>query len=109
MQAQVSCTNRLQVARSFCDRFYCDESGQDLIEYALLAAMVGLTSVSGTKNMAAGVANGFTHISTAVANAIPGSQGGGNGSGNNGNKNNGGGRRGRHGGFGGGQGGRHGG
>ncbi|HEY4382098.1 MAG TPA: Flp family type IVb pilin [Acidobacteriaceae bacterium] len=71
MQHQVPCFTQLEAARSLCDRFYRDESGQDLIEYALLAAMVGLGSVSATSNLASAVANDFNHVSTAVANTVP--------------------------------------
>ena len=79
MQTQVPCTNQPEVPPSFWDRFYSDDSGQDLIEYALLAAMVGLGSVSATKSMATAVANEFTSVSTVVTNATPASQGAGNG------------------------------
>src|SRR5450631_2760810 len=91
MHDQLPSTNWLNTAAFFYDRFYSDESGQDLIEYALLAALVGLASVSGTQNMAAAVANEFTHIQTALTNVIPAAPGGGGGGGNNG----GGGRGGR--------------
>src|SRR5450631_44650 len=101
MHDQLPSTNWLNTAAFFYDRFYSDESGQDLIEYALLAAMVGLGSVSGTQNMASAVANEFTHIQTAVTNAIPAAPGGGGGNNGGGGGNNGGGGGGRGGGGGG--------
>ena len=108
MNQQVRRSHTLQSAKLLCDRFYRDESGQDLIEYALLAALVASSAVAGTQNLASSIANQFTNISTALANAIP-SQGGGNGGntngGNNGGNGGGGGRRGRRGGGGGGFGG----
>ena len=55
-------------------RLWKDESGQDLVEYALVAALVGLASVTGIHGIAAVitrsinlVVNGFT---TVVASAI---------------------------------------
>ena len=106
MNEQVRYTNTLRSAKLSCDRFYRDESGQDLIEYALLAALVASGSVASTQNLANSVANQFTNISTALANAIP-SQAGGNGSSTGGNGG-GGGRRGGGGGGGGFGGGRRG-
>jgi pilus assembly protein Flp/PilA len=50
-------------------RFVEDESGQDVIEYALVAAMVALGSVSGTANMADTIANSFTGISNTLNSA----------------------------------------
>ena len=49
----------------------CDESGQDLIEYALLAAVLALGAIAGTNNLAAGVANNLNSIANAVTNSIP--------------------------------------
>jgi pilus assembly protein Flp/PilA len=46
-----------------------EESGQDLIEYALVAALVGLGSVASMQTLAANIANTFTGIGTALANA----------------------------------------
>jgi pilus assembly protein Flp/PilA len=46
-----------------------EESGQDLIEYALVAALVGLGSVASMQSLAANIANTFTGVSTSLANA----------------------------------------
>jgi pilus assembly protein Flp/PilA len=46
-----------------------EESGQDLIEYALVAALVGLGSVASMQGLATSIANTFTGIGTALANA----------------------------------------
>jgi pilus assembly protein Flp/PilA len=55
-------------------RLWQDESGQDLVEYALVAALVGLASVTGIHGIAAVISrsinvvvNGFTAV---VASAI---------------------------------------
>lgn len=49
--------------------FVEDESGQDVIEYALVAAMVAFGSISGTANMADRVANSFSDISNSITSA----------------------------------------
>ena len=40
-------------------KFVLDESGQDLIEYALVAALVGLGSVASMNSLAGSIANTF--------------------------------------------------
>jgi pilus assembly protein Flp/PilA len=46
-----------------------EESGQDLIEYALVAALVGLGSVASMQSLSASIANAFTGVGTALASA----------------------------------------
>lgn len=60
-------------------RFSREDSGQDLIEYALLAALVGLGSLSGMKGLSVQIANSFNNINTGITNAIsaPAQSGGG--------------------------------
>ena len=41
-----------------------DESGQDLIEYALVAALVGLGAVAAMKTLASNVGTSFGNIGT---------------------------------------------
>jgi pilus assembly protein Flp/PilA len=43
-----------------------DESGQDLIEYALVAALVGLGCTAAMKGLSTSIANTFTGVSTAI-------------------------------------------
>lgn len=50
-------------------KLIAEDSGQDLIEYALVAALVGLGSVASMQSLAANIANTFTGIGTALANA----------------------------------------
>jgi pilus assembly protein Flp/PilA len=47
-----------------------EESGQDLIEYALVAALVGLGSIASMQGLASSIANTFTSISTALSSAV---------------------------------------
>jgi pilus assembly protein Flp/PilA len=47
-----------------------DESGQDLIEYALVAALVALGAIVGMKSLASGINSAFSSISTSMTTAI---------------------------------------
>jgi pilus assembly protein Flp/PilA len=47
-----------------------DESGQDLIEYALAAALIALAAVAGMKNVGLQVGTTFTAVSTALTSAL---------------------------------------
>jgi pilus assembly protein Flp/PilA len=46
-----------------------EESGQDLIEYALVAALVGLGSVASMQSLATSISNTFSGIGTSLASA----------------------------------------
>ena len=46
-----------------------EESGQDLIEYALVAALVGLGSVASMQSLANSITNTFTGISSSLTAA----------------------------------------
>ncbi len=43
-----------------------DDSGQDLIEYALIAAMVGLGAVAAMQSLATAISGAFTGIGTTL-------------------------------------------
>jgi pilus assembly protein Flp/PilA len=43
------------------------EDGQDLVEYALLVALIALAAVSGTKAVASAINGTFSKISTTLA------------------------------------------
>jgi pilus assembly protein Flp/PilA len=47
-----------------------DESGQDLIEYALVAALVGLGSVAAMSGLANSIGNTFNGVGTALTAAV---------------------------------------
>jgi len=47
-----------------------EESGQDLIEYALVAALVGLGSIASMNTLASSIANTFNSISSALTTAV---------------------------------------
>jgi pilus assembly protein Flp/PilA len=44
-----------------------NDEGQDLVEYALLVALIALVCVSGVNNVATAVNNVFTNISSSLA------------------------------------------
>ena len=44
-----------------------EESGQDLIEYALVAALVGLGAVAAMKTLSNAITNAFTNIGTTLS------------------------------------------
>jgi pilus assembly protein Flp/PilA len=43
------------------------EEGQDLVEYALLIALIALVCISGVSNVATAINTVFTNISTSLA------------------------------------------
>ena len=47
-----------------------EESGQDLIEYALVAALVGLGAVTSMKGLATSIGTAFDGVGTALTNAV---------------------------------------
>jgi len=50
--------------------FHRDESGQDLIEYALVAALVGFACVAGMDAMAGKINQAFSTIGSKLSSAI---------------------------------------
>jgi pilus assembly protein Flp/PilA len=49
--------------------FAKDESGQDLIEYALVAALVGLGALAAMRGLSNSIGNSFNSIGNALTNA----------------------------------------
>jgi pilus assembly protein Flp/PilA len=47
-----------------------DESGQDLIEYALVAALVGLGAVAAMKTLATNINSSFNSIGTTLTSNV---------------------------------------
>lgn len=43
---------------------FLDDRGQDLVEYALVAAMISLSAVAGMKNVATDISMAFSHVAT---------------------------------------------
>ena len=57
--------NFKMIAKNFVN----DESGQDLIEYALVAALVGLGAVAAMKGLSNNIGNTFNSIGNSLTNA----------------------------------------
>jgi pilus assembly protein Flp/PilA len=51
-------------------RFHHDESGQDLIEYALVAALIALAAVAGMSFVASAINNAFSNIGSRMSSAV---------------------------------------
>lgn len=47
-----------------------DEAGQNLVEYALIVAMIGFGTVAGTTNVAKGINTAFNHVSSTLNSAM---------------------------------------
>jgi pilus assembly protein Flp/PilA len=50
--------------------FMQDESGQDLIEYALVAGLIGLGAVVAMTSLSGKIGNAFNSVGNSVTNAI---------------------------------------
>jgi len=50
--------------------FATDESGQDLVEYALIAGLVGLGVIASLKSVTTNVGTVFTTIGTTLSSAV---------------------------------------
>lgn len=48
----------------------CDDSGQDMIEYALVAATIGLGTVAGVNGLAAHISNYLNIVDNGFASAV---------------------------------------
>jgi pilus assembly protein Flp/PilA len=57
-------------ATLYLKAFLADESGQDLIEYALVAAVVGLGAVAALNTLASAVTTAFTSLGTSLTSAV---------------------------------------
>jgi pilus assembly protein Flp/PilA len=58
-------TNMKQLVKNLVN----EDSGQDLIEYALVAALVGLGALTAMKSLSGTIGNTFNNVSTSLANA----------------------------------------
>jgi pilus assembly protein Flp/PilA len=47
-----------------------DESGQDLIEYALVAAIIGLAAVAAMSSLASSVSTAFSAVGSKLSGAV---------------------------------------
>ena len=56
--------------KQFIKNLVTEDSGQDLIEYALVAALVGLGAVTSMKGLATSIGTAFNGVGTALTNAV---------------------------------------
>ena len=56
--------------KQFITKFATDEAGQDLIEYALVAALVGLGAVAAMRGLKNSVGNTFNGVGNSLTNAV---------------------------------------
>jgi pilus assembly protein Flp/PilA len=56
--------------KNFALHLLSDESGQDLIEYALVAALVGLGAVAAMRGLANNIGNTFNSVGNSLTNAV---------------------------------------
>jgi pilus assembly protein Flp/PilA len=47
-----------------------DESGQDLIEYALVAALIALGAIAAMNSVATGISNAFSAVGSDLTSAV---------------------------------------
>jgi pilus assembly protein Flp/PilA len=50
--------------------FLRDDSGQDLIEYALVAALIGLGATAAMSTLATTIGSAFASVGTSLTNAV---------------------------------------
>lgn len=60
----------MERAKQLLHRLVADESGQDLIEYALLSALIAFACVAGMGTLASYINNAFSTIGLKVNNSI---------------------------------------
>ena len=56
--------------KTLFSNFISDESGQDLIEYALVAALIALGAVASMKTLATTISSAFTKVGTQLTSAV---------------------------------------
>jgi len=56
--------------KQFFSNLMNDESGQDLIEYALVAGLIGLGAVTAMSGLAGKITTAFTNIGTTLSTSV---------------------------------------
>jgi pilus assembly protein Flp/PilA len=60
----------MKTLKNLLNNVWQDESGQDLIEYALIAGLIGLGCVSAMSGLATSLVNAFTNIGTTLSSNV---------------------------------------
>lgn len=58
-------------------RLWKEEEGQDLVEYGLTVALVGLAATAGMNDLASAINRAFSRIGSTLSSAVGGGGGGG--------------------------------
>lgn len=56
--------------KRLCSDLLLDESGQDLIEYALVAALIGLGATAAMKGLAASIGTALGNVGTRLSSSV---------------------------------------
>ena len=56
--------------RNLCKQLVQDESGQDLIEYALAACLIACAAISSIKSLASAITGAYGNINTKFSAAV---------------------------------------
>jgi len=59
-----------RVPHAFWSQLLDDEAGQDLIEYALIAAIVGLGAIASLKGLSTKIGSSFSSVSSTLTSAV---------------------------------------
>ncbi len=62
--------NHMTNLKQLFNNLVADESGQDLIEYALVAALVGLGAVASMRSLGTAINNAFSSIGTTLSTNV---------------------------------------
>ena len=60
----------MEVSKNMFKSLLQDESGQDLIEYALVAGLIGLGAVTAMSGLASKITTAFTSIGTSLTTNV---------------------------------------
>ncbi len=60
----------MQNLKQLLNNLVVEESGQDLIEYALVACLVGLAAVATMRTLGTTITSAFTSINTTLSGAV---------------------------------------
>ncbi len=62
--------NNMKNLKQLMNNLVADESGQDLIEYALVAALVGLGAVASMKSLGSAINTAFTTVGNSLTSNV---------------------------------------
>ncbi|HEX4007513.1 MAG TPA: Flp family type IVb pilin [Acidobacteriaceae bacterium] len=60
----------MKSATRLLEALYADESGQDLIEYALIATLIALVAITGLNGLASNIKSEYSSITNQFSSAV---------------------------------------